>query len=920
MRLHLIHHNVRSWANFCNVQILSNYYLKSNPDIITINSHGITQQHKNVKLLHYSGYTKNKQLQSGVAILIKSHIQHTFHTNTTNNNIMAATIHTTQGKITIITLYRPPRDDFLPLMDLQKFLNFNNPTIIIADFNIHHRNFGHSTTDKQGKIFNKFIIEKNLQYIGPNFNTYFHNTHKGKPDLIFCNNKFLHLAIHIREGDRSTASDHIPIHLTFSSNPIAIPNKPKYNFNRADWPKFKDHMEELDLPNLINKNTAEIDVQWDRLIKHIIEGADRFIPKTHYKIIPAFTPSTKTKNLLHIFNQRHNLHKNNITEDIKDMLNNIHRHIQISIQQDTHNFWMNRLKDLEEYKFTNNLKKLFRTTKNLMGTPNYNKGTHLIHNNQQIHNPKDQADLFAETWEGIMAPNTPSPDESIQQHFRNINIWKFTHIFDIIPHYTIDFNRLDKNIPLIAPIRLIETIHFMNKIKSLALGPSGLNTTLIKHTPKKTAIHVTRLLNASLCTGHFPNNFKQSHIFLIPKPHKPHTDPSSYRPISLLEPFSKLLEKILTHRLRNHLEGRQMNPNQYGFRPEKCTEHIIHLSLQYLDLHQARKQKTASISLDVAKAFDKVWHDGLIYKLHNHYNLPTLTKKLLSDFLTNRQYEIIHNNTHSKKFTSRAGVPQGSVLSPLLYILYTNDTPQPIHKDTVYFQYADDITVLAHSKQYTYLNNILKRELNNLNDYQSKWLINTNFTKSAIVLYNQIPRRVSNYDPISINNKIIPFKYNTRILGVEFDYKLTLKNHITSRYNTACFTLQKLHRFRDLNTNIQFYLFQMLCQSQLLFSPTALIFPPNLGLKKSQILQNKAIRQIHKIHWAEYKKNTDLHIEHNILPTTEKIYNRFCRVHYKLLNQNNHIQDKLLRQSDRDTRFTILLANPPDCILNPDYT
>ena len=155
----------------------------------------------------------------------------------------------------------------------------------------------------------------------------------------------------------------------------------------------------------------------------------------------------------------------------------------------------------------------------------------------------------------------------------------------------------------------------MNKIKSLPAGPSGLNATIIKHTPKKTAIHVTRLLNASLCTGHFPQLFKHSHIFLIPKPHKPHTDPKSYRPISLLEPFSRLLEKILLYRLRNHLEGRQMNPNQYGFRPEKSTEHIIYLSLQFLDLYQATHQKTASVSLVMAKAFDTVWHDSLVYKL-----------------------------------------------------------------------------------------------------------------------------------------------------------------------------------------------------------------------------------------------------------------------------------------------------------------
>ena len=732
--------------------------------------------------------------------------------------------------------------------------------------------------------------------------------------MVFCNNSFLHLATLIKEGERSIASDHIPIHLTFSSNPLAIPCKPRFNFNRADWPNFRKHMEELELPNLIHKNTSDIDTQWETLMKHIMDGAKKYIPMTTYKTIPAFTPSTKTRKLSYIYNQRHNLHKNNITEDIKNMLNNIQTHILQSLQHDINNFWLNKLKELEEYKHINDPKKLFRATKNLMGTPNYNKGTYLIYNNQEIHDNKAQADVFANTWEKIMTQNIVRPTS--QQHFENINTWKFTNLFEIIPHYSIEFNKLDKNTPLIAPIRLIDTIHFMNKIKSQAAGPSGLNTTIIKHTPKKTALHVTRLLNASLCTGHFPSPFKHSHIFLIPKPNKPHTDPEAYRPISLLEPFSKLLEKILVYRLRNHLEGRQMNPNQFGFRPEKSTEHIIHLSLQYLELHQARHKKTASISLDVAKAFDKVWHDGLVYKLFNHYNLPLLTKKLLSNFLFYRKYQIIHNNVHSKVFSSKAGVPQGSVLSPLMYILFTNDTPQPIHNNTVYLQYADDITVLTYSNTYTHLNNIITKEINNLDQYQSKWLINSNMEKSAIVLYKQHHSRINNYNPIRVNNKIIPFKLETSILGVVVDNKMTLKKHITNRYNLALITLHKLHRFQDLDTNIQFHLFQMLSKSQLLFSPTALIFPANFGLKKAQILQNKAIRQIHRIHWADYKKNKDLHTEYNITPTTEQIYNRFCRVHYKLLNQNNHIQNTLLGLSNRDTRFTVLLANPPDCILD----
>ena len=111
---------------------------------------------------------------------------------------------------------------------------------------------------------------------------------------------------------------------------------------------------------------------------------------------------------------------------------------------------------------------------------------------------------------------------------------------------------------------------------------------------------------------------------------------------------------------------------------------------------------------------------------------------------------------------------------------------------------------------YTQLNNIIKRELNNLNQYQSNWLINTNIEKSAIVLYKQHHSRVNNYNPIRVNNNIILYQPKTSILGVEIDSKMTLKKHITFRYNTAQNTLQKLNRFQDLSTKIQFHLFQIL--------------------------------------------------------------------------------------------------------------
>ena len=100
------------------------------------------------------------------------------------------------------------------------------------------------------------------------------------------------------------------------------------------------------------------------------------------------------------------------------------------------------------------------------------------------------------------------------------------------------------------------------------------------------------------------------------------------------------------------------------------------------------------MSLNVEKAFDRVWHQGFIYKIFNQYNLPQVIKKLLSHFIIERRYNIIHGHAKSRQLQSEAGVPQGSALSPTLYTLYTNDTLNPIDTRTIILQYAD-VTILT---------------------------------------------------------------------------------------------------------------------------------------------------------------------------------------------------------------------------------
>jgi hypothetical protein len=249
---------------------------------------------------------------------------------------------------------------------------------------------------------------------------------------------------------------------------------------------------------------------------------------------------------------------------------------------------------------------------------------------------------------------------------------------------------------------------------------------------------LAHLFTACLLAGYFPRAWKEAVGVMLLKPEKSAKLPSSYRPISLLCCIGKLFERVVTTRLHAHLtEIKFFNNYQRAYRRGMdAGEHIFRLS-DSLALAKLRGFKTAVASLDVEKAFDSIWHDGLRFKLASPaIGLPVKLIRLLSSFLHERQISVRIGSSLSTPTPLRAGTPQGSVLSPVLFNMYVNDIPLRPSCLTDAAQFADDVSMWAMNKNKKRAVNKLQQQLKALEPWLMKWRIKVNCSKTQFITFN----------------------------------------------------------------------------------------------------------------------------------------------------------------------------------------
>jgi len=354
-------------------------------------------------------------------------------------------------------------------------------------------------------------------------------------------------------------------------------------------------------------------------------------------------------------------------------------------------------------------------------------------------------------------------------------------------------------------------------IKSLNLkksyGYDEISTEILKISAPFISSPLTYICNRSILYGIFPTRLKYSLIKPIYKKGD-RENAANYRPISLLTAFSKVFEKIIYNRLIQHIETNNiLRDAQFGFRTFSSTEKASYKLINGILNALNNRMVVGGIFWDLQKAFHCVNHNILLTKL-KYYGITGTTHKLIKCYLKDRyQRVILQNNSpdsRSKWGKIKYGVPQGSILGLLLFLLYINDLSQITHENSKVILYADDTSIIITSPNPSNYENIVIKIFEDINRWFNSNLLSLNLEKTHYMQF-----RNKNSAPIDLNigheNKNITKTSSTKFLGLTLENTLSWKIHIDTiitKLSSATFAIRTLKPFLSQDSlRMMYYLY-----------------------------------------------------------------------------------------------------------------
>lgn len=817
--------------------------------------------------IHLNGYKIYHALhpvntaRGGSTLIIRENIYHYLELKYEEEFIqtVAVRVKTKYHHITVAAIYCPPKHA-LKIEQYRNLLKLLGNTFILGgDLNAKHIRWGSRLTNTKGRELLSAMREINCNAISTGKPTYWPTDTQRIPDLIdfFIFKNLSATYLHIQEGFDMN-SDHSPIILTLSETIIQKESNPTLVNKNTDWDSFK-----FDLDNMIDlkvplKNNQQLDKEVSKFVTDIQNCAWGNTPLLKRKVASHSYP-LEIRNLIAIKRaQRQKWQQSRYPPD-KTMLNRLTKRLSKAIQEYHDDATHNYLSQLTSSGKTEH--SLWKATKRLNKPIVHASPIKQIDGKWAISN-EQKANIFAEHLQQTFQTSAEESSEKI----------------------TLDVTHHDE-----LNIRLATPKEVQNMIKNLAKKKSPgydlITGELLQNLPRKAIVKLTTLINATFRLKHVPDIWKVAEVIMIPKPGKSPQEVTSYRPISLLPIISKLFEKLLIRRIKPIIEDRKLIPNyQFGFREKHSTIDQVHRITNIIERTLEEKKVCSTVFLDVAQAFDKVWHKGLIYKLRKM--LPKQFADILESYLTERTFRVRHEDAYSDLKQIKAGVPQGSVLGPILYLLYTCDIPEM--KNNFIATFADDTAIMAIGVTHKEAVDKVQIAVNSITNWTKKWRIKLNESKSTHIDFTN---RSPNYTPVYINGCIIPYENTAKYLGMTLDAKLRWKAHVKKKRLELDIRYRNMYWLLGRHSSLSVYN-KVLLYKQVLMPVWAYGIQlwgctKRTNVEIIQRFQNKVLRSIVNAPW--YIRNEDIHRDLGV-DLVAKVIKKYAEAHEERLHKHVNVE------------------------------
>ena len=716
---------------------------------------------------NYKGYFKSRNKQGGgVGFFINKNfkIKERKDLKFNNNNSDALTVELIQENaknILLTVIYKPPNenaDEFNH--DLEVYLSLlsreDKISYCAGDFNFDLFKTGkHQATED---FYNNMLSHNHVPLIYKA--TRVTSTSATLIDNIFTNDPRINLTGIIIDD----ISDHFPIFAT-TNKTIKNVTKIKVRYRKMDENAInnfinvlKDHSWESVMSQTNVNNSYDT---FEKIILDEYESCfplkDKTITKYNNNIKPWITAgiiiSTRTKSKLY------KKYLRNPTLIHETNYRNFNKILKKTITLSQKEYYRTKFQSAE-----GNIKENWKIINELLNRNKSNTTSNntFVYNEKTISDKQEIANSFNSFFSKIgqnLANKIPNSNKSPIEFLQNLE--------------------KQANSLFIQPIVEDELKKILSKLKDSAAGFDEIKPIIIRYSNEHLFTPLLFILNQSLQSGIFPEKLKIAKVTPIFKKGE-HNLFTNYRPISVLSVFSKILEKIMYSRLMSFITQYEiLYLNQFGFREKRSTSMAILTFVEKIRKSLDNKELCIGLFLDFAKAFDTINHKILFEKL-DFYGIRGIALDWVKSYFKDRKQLTIYENKKSTLENITCGVPQGSVLGPLFFIIYIND----IHltSDKLFFVlFADDTNILINDKDPLELQNTLNTELKKIESWLTVNKLSLNIEKTKYIIFSS-PRRIPNYNNIKIYfyNKLIERVNSTTFLGVIIDKHLKWKEHIQS--------------------------------------------------------------------------------------------------------------------------------------------